>query len=177
MDLSYLPNGGTGHQVPNDDTLKMWSDIHSKILFKNMLEIGFNAGHSSCIVLTLLNDVTIDSTDIGLHDITIPNSKIVKEKFGDRFNFTLIDSKKLTPVVGKYDFVFIDGDHSYPGVSADFDFAKKSKIPYALLDDLQNPGVGRFVREDYKKFETVGDYTYISNTGRLVKARLVKVLW
>lgn len=174
IDLSYLPEGGTGHQVPNKETIEMWRSIKATTSFEHMIEIGFNAGHSSCIILSLFDDVKIDSYDICKFPITIKNSMIVERKFGDRFSFNSIDSKKLK-YLKPVDFIFIDGDHTYPGVLSDFKLAKASKIKYALLDDLQNPGVAEFVSKHISEYKLIQDYTYLSNTGRKVTARLVQL--
>jgi hypothetical protein len=143
MDLSWLPdNGGTGHMPPSEDVINFWKSVKEKTNFKTLVEIGFNAGHSSSIMLTLFDDIKIKSYDIGQFDITKKNGIIVKEKFGDRFDLKITDSKYLTyGEINGSDLLFIDGGHDYPIVSGDISLWEGSNVPYVVIDDLQNEGV------------------------------------
>lgn len=154
MDLSWLPDtGGTGHMPPSADVINFWSAVKEKTNFKTFVEIGFNAGHSSSILLSLFNDITIKSFDIGQFDVTVENSRIVKEKFGDRFDLTIKDSLTITKEeINGSDLLFIDGGHDYPIVSGDINLWKQSDMPYVVIDDLQHRGVKRA-------------YTELKNTG------------
>jgi len=154
MDLSWLPDdGGTGHMPPSDDVINFWKTVKEKTNFKTFVEIGFNAGHSSSILLTLFDDITIKSFDIGQFPITITNGDIVKNKFKDRFSLTIVDSLKITyGEINGSDILFIDGGHDYPIVSGDVSLWKGSDVPYVVIDDLQNRGVKRA-------------YTELMNTG------------
>jgi len=145
MDLSWLPDdGGTGHMPPSPEVIQFWKTVKEKTDFKRIVEIGFNAGHSSSILLTLFPDIVVKSYDIGQFDITKKNGIIVKERFGGRFNLSIIDSLKITTgEVSGFDVLFIDGGHDYPIVSGDVDLWKQSDIPYVILDDLQHRGVKR----------------------------------
>jgi len=143
MDLSWLPdNGGTGHMPPSEDVINFWKGVKEKTNFKTLIEIGFNAGHSSSIMLTLFDDIKIKSYDIGQFDITKKNGIIVKEKFGDRFDLKITDSKHLTyGEINGSDVLFIDGGHDYPIVDGDISLWEGSDVPYVVIDDLQNAGV------------------------------------
>lgn len=143
MDLSWLPdNGGTGHMPESKEVIDFWTQVKEKTGFKTMVEIGFNAGHSSSILLTLFNDIKIKSYDIGQFDITHSNGKIVKDRFGDRHDLVIKDSTKLSVSdINDYDLIFIDGGHDYPIVSSDVKLFLKSNIKWCVLDDLSNKGV------------------------------------
>lgn len=165
MDLSWLPDdGGTGHMPPSDEVVRFWTTVKEKTNFTKLVEIGFNAGHSSSILLTLFDDVTIQSYDIGQFDITHSNGKLVKEKFAGRFSLTITDSLKITPEeVNGSDVLFIDGGHDYPIVSGDIKLWKQSDIPYVIVDDIQHRGVKKahaeltssgFVQSVYKQYYT-----------------------
>jgi hypothetical protein len=96
----------------------------------------------------LFDDITIQSFDIGQFDITHSNGKLVKERFGDRFNLTIKPSEQITyGEVNGSDILFIDGGHDYPIVSGDVDLWENSNIPYVIIDDLQINGVKRAHRE------------------------------
>lgn len=143
MNLDWLPDdGGTGHMPASQEVIDFWKKVKEITNFKSLVEIGFNAGHSSSILLTLFDDISIQSYDIGQFDITHSNGKIVKEKFGDRFSLEITDSLKITTgEVNGADILFIDGGHDYPIVSGDIDLWQKSDIPYVIIDDLQHNGV------------------------------------
>lgn len=164
MDLSWLPDdGGTGHMPPSDEVISFWQTVKQKTGFKKLVEIGFNAGHSSSILLTLFDDITIQSFDIGQFDITHSNGKLVKERFGDRFNLTIKPSEQITyGEVNGADILFIDGGHDYPIVSGDVDLWENSNIPYVIIDDLQINGVKRAHREliSRNKVEAIHKHYY-----------------
>ena len=163
MDLNWLPDdGGTGHMPVNESIIDFWKTIKAKTDFKNMMEIGFNAGHSSSIVLSLFEDVKIDSFDIGQFDITHSNGSIVKDKFKDRFSLSIIDSTQIksSNVNNKYDLLFIDGGHDYEIVDRDINLFLESDIQYAIIDDLQNRGVKKSFEEHKSKFNVLYKHQY-----------------
>jgi hypothetical protein len=63
------------------------------------------------------------------------------------FTFMLVPGLTKDTLVEpvKYDFVFIDGGHSYETVKHDYEMVKESKI--ILFDDYQLSGVRQFVDE------------------------------
>ena len=84
---------------------------------KSFLEIGFNAGHSSAIVLSIVPIETYVAFDLGLHKYVKPNYNMLRKKF-PKTDMTLIlgDSTKTVPqfllnTSEKYDFIHIDGGH------------------------------------------------------------------
>ena len=140
--------------------------------FINILEIGFNAGHSSVIMLENSNAL-ITSIDIGSHNNYIDLAKkFVDEKYPCRHKLIIGDSNLLLDTIDdKYDFIFIDGGHDYKTCLNDLtkcrNLATNDCIIY--MDDLvyENPktwnkGVNRvweeqkekhFIEEiDYKSF-------------------------
>lgn len=174
MNLDWLPDdGGTGHMPPSEAVIDFWKKAKDKTNFKKVIEIGFNAGHSSCILLELFDDVEILSFDIGQFEITHTNGKLVKEKYVDRFNLKIKDSLKITPEeINGYDIMFIDGGHDYEIVSKDIDLFMKSDINYVILDDLNHPGVSKAYSE-LDGLDTILKYKYravlpswMRNTGK-----------
>lgn len=69
------------------------------------------------------------------------------EKNGMNFTFMLVPGFTKDTLVEpvKYDFVFIDGGHSYETVKHDYEMVKESKV--ILFDDYQLPGVKQFIDE------------------------------
>lgn len=99
---------------------------------KNILEIGCYDGGSSYYLSHFAKDmVTMDWHDPARFDIT----KLVKANTGREFNYAYIGGDSLKPnniksalkaFPDQFSFAFIDGDHSYEGVKADFE----NFVPY-----------------------------------------------
>jgi hypothetical protein len=115
------------------------SDIYAKYKPQTMLEIGFNIGYSASMWLEFDPDqkLKLTSVDIGIHPDTQAAAAAVKELHGDRFEFILSDSKKIgNKLDGRlFDIIFIDGDHSAPGVYNDIQLGLKLGVPLMLFDD------------------------------------------
>lgn len=80
---------------------------------KNVMEIGFNSGFSSLLMLISNPNIKITCFDIGEHSYTVPCYNKIKEDFGDRINLILGDSKKtLCKFNEKQDLIHIDGGHT-----------------------------------------------------------------
>jgi predicted O-methyltransferase YrrM len=80
---------------------------------KNVMEIGFNSGFSTLLMLISNPNIYISCFDLGEHTYTLPCYEKLKETFGDRINITIGDSTKtLQNVNNAYDLIHIDGGHS-----------------------------------------------------------------
>jgi predicted O-methyltransferase YrrM len=82
---------------------------------KNIMEIGFNAGFSTLLMLLSNPNICISCFDLGDHKYAIPCYEKLKETFADRINITFGDSTKTLQTVNindKYDLIHIDGGHS-----------------------------------------------------------------
>ena len=111
---------------------------------KNLLQVGFNGGHSADLLLSYSDpDSTLVSFDLGEHSyVNMCNSEIEK-KFPGRHTLILGDSMKTLPEftinnMAKYDFIFVDGGHTYEIASSDFDCALKlgKEGSTIVLDDV-----------------------------------------
>lgn len=117
-------------------------DIVKRTGVKNILEIGFNAGHS-CLSWLLSSD---DTKVVGL-DIYYPEQSVryLRENYTDRFFFVNADSKTLseTDVIeqweNEFDLIFIDGDHSYEAVFRDLKNSLRLNPKYIVFDDVRHP--------------------------------------
>ena len=105
----------------------------------HILEIGFNIGCSASMWLEWHPQQTVKLTavDICKHSATVPASKTVKERYGDRFNFIASDSKEAKPLLEgtKFDMAFIDGCHGYDSVISDTNMAIELGATVLLYDD------------------------------------------
>lgn len=177
VDINWLPDGGTGHMVVNEDVLKFWKDVKHKTDFKSLFEIGFNAGHSSSIILSLFEDVSVDSHDICMFSITKENAKLVKNKFKDRFHFYEKNSMNLKASdLNGYDILFIDGSHDLPYIQNDLNLALFSDVKHVIIDDLQNRNVKKTFEENSKRLNVVSEATYAASTGVSVPIKCCEIV-
>ena len=89
-------------------------------MYNNILEIGFNAGHSSAIMLSSDDQVTITSVDIATHAYVKPCAKIIDGYYPSRHQLLAMSSRDLLPKdFAGFDCIIIDGDHSYDGALSD----------------------------------------------------------
>ena len=103
---------------------------------KNILEIGFNSGHSATTWLTK-SDANLTSVDICSHENVEKCADIVSSNFGSRFNFIKYDSTKLDSKIidGKFDLIYIDGAHTYEACLADIKTGLRLNCDYFFIDD------------------------------------------
>ena len=135
-------NTPEGHWLDRNDFRPLIQDIYAKYKVKTILEIGFNIGYSASMWLEFDPDQKshITSVDIGIHKDTVAASEAVKSLYPDRFSFILEDSKKVYNKVKNqlFDMIFIDGDHSGPGIYNDLQLAIRLGIPLILVDDWED---------------------------------------
>jgi predicted O-methyltransferase YrrM len=109
---------------------------------KNILEIGFNAGHSADLFLSnSLSNVT--SFDINDHNSVKCGKEYIDKKFPSRHTLIIGDSTKTIPeyIINNnsktFDLIFIDGGHTYEIAMADLLNCKKlaHKDTIVIMDD------------------------------------------
>jgi hypothetical protein len=148
-------------------TLNEFPELYSKQLnlfwcgkqaIKNICEIGFNAGHSTMLLLLGRSNTPINFTifDIGHHSYTKPSYEYIKSKFSFvNFEYVEGDSTSTMPewinnhseLMYKYDVIHVDGGHSEHCISNDMKNAdllvKKNGI--IIIDDTSIPIINRYV--------------------------------
>jgi predicted O-methyltransferase YrrM len=79
---------------------------------KNVIEIGFNAGFSTLLMLLSNPNIHITCFDLGEHRYVIPCYEKLKETFGDRINLIIGDSRNTLPNINDtVELIHIDGGH------------------------------------------------------------------
>jgi predicted O-methyltransferase YrrM len=116
----------------------------------NILEIGFNAGHSAFLMLVMNPVCRIHAFDICEHSYTKPCLDYLNSVFDNRVTLhegnshqTLAEYSQLPDTAGSFDLLHIDGYHEYFHTNLDFfgsrAFAKSGA--YCIFDDVDDPGL------------------------------------
>ena len=180
------------------NTLNDFPELYSKQLnlfwcgkqaIENICEIGFNAGHSTMLLLLGRSKTPINFTifDIGHHSYTKPSYEYIKSKF-PFVNFEYIegDSTSTMPewinnhseLIYKYDVVHVDGGHSEHCISNDMKNAdllvKKGGI--IIIDDSNYEPINKVINL-YLSNGNYRELNLLSTTGyqhRIIK-KLIEV--
>ena len=133
-----------GHSQQCSRQIELLTKIISNNKIKNVLEIGFNAGHSAEIFLKNNNNIHLTSFDLGYHDYTLVGKRYIDEVFPNRHSLVLGDSLVEVPKYSenkKFDIIFIDGGHAYNVAYGDIINCKKfaHKDTIVIMDDTFFP--------------------------------------
>jgi hypothetical protein len=108
----------------------------------DIMEIGFNAGHSAELFLKNNPTLTLTSFDLGSHDYVLTAKKYIDETYPNRHTLILGDSTLTVPKYTsetnkKFDVIFIDGGHDYAIAAADLENCMKlaHSETIVILDD------------------------------------------
>lgn len=110
---------------------------------KTILEVGFNAGHSSYVFLNARPDVRVLSFDLGEHQYVPAAKTFIDRKFPGRHELVLGDSRVTVPRYlathpdSRFDLAFVDGGHDYEVASADLQNCRGlARGAFVIMDDL-----------------------------------------
>lgn len=109
----------------------------------NIMEIGFNAGHSAEIFLHFNRTLTLTSFDLGYHNYINPAKEYIDATYPNRHSLILGDSVLTIPKYidanpdKTFDIIFIDGGHEYPIANADLENCRglANKDTIVIMDD------------------------------------------
>jgi predicted O-methyltransferase YrrM len=136
------------HQTTYTDVfLNKAKNISNVVLnknIKNVMEIGFNSGFSTLLMLLSNPTICIKCFDLGEHKYTMPCYEELKKTFGDRINIIIGDSTKtLKNIKDIYDVIHIDGGHSSEVAESDivnsYRLSKHGTI--FIMDDYDFPNL------------------------------------
>ncbi len=111
---------------------------------RNVIEIGFNSGFSTLLMLLSNPKMHITCFDLAAHRYTMPCYLKLKDIFGDRINIVVGDSTQtLKHITGVYDLIHIDGGHStevaYSDIVNSYRLSKNGTI--LIMDDYDFPNL------------------------------------
>jgi len=109
----------------------------------NVMEIGFNAGHSAEVFLQNNAELTLTSFDLGGHDYVMTAKEYIDATYPNRHTLILGDSRQTIPIYIEnnkdttFDIIFIDGGHDYEIAKADMEncFHLAHKDTIVIMDD------------------------------------------
>ncbi len=91
----------------------------------NVMEIGFNAGHSAEVFLKNNSTLTLTSFDLGSHNYVLIAKEYIDLTYPNRHTLIIGDSTITVPKYiknnknTKFDIIFIDGGHDYKIANTD----------------------------------------------------------
>ena len=178
-------------KLEKDLVIKQKNIYHIAKRCRNILEIGFNAGFSSLLMLLSNSEIQLDCIDIGEHSYTKLCYNYINKIFPDRINLKLGDSRLMMLEIeeNKHDLYHIDGGHSYEIAFKDLEncFKKARNNAYILMDDTNLKHIDdiwqnyvksnkiKEVKEHEFNFRT--DFVYYKHSvGRVNKPKTEKII-
>jgi hypothetical protein len=169
------------------NTLELFSNLYTKQLNlfwcgkqpkTTICEIGFNAGHSTMLMLLgrEKSPLTYTIFDIGMHSYTVPCFEYMKSQFPNiLFEYIEGDSTITMPnwinknnnLIGTYDLVHVDGGHSEHCIANDMINADKLLRVGGIMiiddtnDEIINDYVSKYVKSGkYKDMLLLETFIY-----------------
>jgi hypothetical protein len=142
-------------QPPEPRYLNKRRDYATYVLSgSSLLEIGFNAGHSALLALSVNPGLRYFGIDYGNHPYTKPCFEYLRKIFGDRIELWIGDSRDLVPALRhshnyKFNLFHIDGGHDFGVAYADMcNVTDLSMDGDVILFDDTNSGVSVWLLDE-----------------------------
>jgi len=116
-----------------------------KYKLTSMLEIGFGRGYSTLCAAKAFHDCGVQGKIVTIdpnfdHSFLQKLNSVFPKEWLDCIKFMQGTSKKILPLIKeKFDFVYIDGDHSYEATKHDWEATKDLYNKFLLFDDYHLP--------------------------------------
>lgn len=147
-DFSYMQEYQKTQEYYDRFTSKQYNIYSSakQSYVSDVLEIGFNSGFSTLLILLSNPNIKLICVDINYHKYTLLCYNVIKSCFPDRINLLIGDSTIIVPTIKeKFDLIHIDGCHEE--VIAEKDIL--NTIPLAkintifIMDDTDIPHINK----------------------------------
>jgi hypothetical protein len=167
--LDLRGNNPIGGVPPTEEMFDFFSLVSGYVgPVSNILEFGFLYGMSAAIQLTVHPISILDAYDVNVWELDVgPKSfsarinspELAKLVWGDRFNFYHESSMEArSRPKGYYQYVFIDGLHTFQGAYSDIETARQLCIPYAYIDNLEYTGVNEAIKRSRVRLISEHEY-------------------
>ena len=173
------PQDGWGYMPPTDEVFDMFRYCRDNCNPKNVLEIGFYAGHSTTYMFEIFDDPKIES--YGLSKQHIRQAAKIKDIYKN-FEYHIPCHSSGVYAEGmrkdKYDFALIDGGHDYHIAASDILQCIMLGVPYLLIDNTDQYPVQVAIDLFQKTLDLKQVFVYNAthkNIHRLNEARLYYV--
>lgn len=136
-----------GHSQQSKEETEFLKNIINNNTINNVMEIGFNAGHSAEIFLSSNKNINLVSFDIGHHQYVNLGKKFIDKTYPDRHTLIIGNSLDTVPEYfkkenKKFDLIFIDGGHHYNIAKGDLINCKNlaHNKTIVIMDDIVKTG-------------------------------------
>ena len=134
-----------GHCQQSEGETEYLKDIINNDNIINVMEIGFNAGHSAELFLSTNKKINLVSFDLGYHNYVKKGKEFIDKTYPGRHELILGNSLITVPdyfnkTNKKFDLIFIDGGHTYYIAKGDLINCKNLSHDktIVIMDDTMN---------------------------------------
>tara|TARA_R100000008_G_scaffold75923_1_gene55425 strand:- start:739 stop:1500 length:762 start_codon:yes stop_codon:yes gene_type:complete len=130
---------------PNYERGILIYNLITKFKLNSFLEIGFGRGYSTFCAAKAFSDMGIDGRIVTIDPNFDENfikqlSEIFPQQWFNMVQFAKAYSKDaIEKIEGKFDIIYIDGDHTYEGVKSDWNLCKDKFNAFLIFDDYHLP--------------------------------------